>query len=305
MIRLRVPSDLNSMCQSCLFLLALTGCSVSLEGERTVQDDLDRFLEVPHSINRIVPLAPSITELLFASGAGSKVVGVTAYDDYPPVVDSLPKYSVMPLDFEAIVALEVDLVFASEQVNNPKDADTFAAVGVPVYFITINTLEDLTRTIRDLGELLGTADAATKRAVQLEDSLAQLALLTEKLSEKPDVLFLIETATLYAFGQGSYIHEMIEIAGGQSVTKNQSIRFPILTDEFVLISNPDVIVGSFGPEFEMSQLLAHHPTWDILSAVATERVYRLDSAILRPGPRLVAGAWELAGTLHSDLVTSP
>lgn len=293
------------MRQICLLFLVITGCSASLEGERTIQDDLGRTVEIPHSIERVAPLAPNITELLFASGAGSKVVGVSAYDDFPPEVDSLPQYSVIPMDFEAIVALDPDLVFASEQVNNPKDADTFAAVGIPVYFIAVNTLEDLTRAMRDLGELLGTSEAAHKRATQLEDSLAQLAVLTANLPEKPDVLFLVETATLYAFGQGSYIHDIIDIAGGHSITKTQSIRFPILTDEFVLASDPDVIVGSFGPGFEKAKLLTHHPAWDILSAIVSDQVFGLDPAILRPGPRLVAGSWELARVLHPEAVTNP
>ncbi len=293
------------MRQICLLFLVITGCSTSLGGERTVQDDLDRTVEVPLRIERIAPLAPNITELLFASGAGSKVVGVSAYDDFPPAVDSLPRYSVIPMDFEAIVALDVDLVFASEQVNNPRDADTFAAAGVPVYFVAVNTLKDVTRAMRDLGELLGTLEVAHKRATQLEDSLTQLAMLTVNLPEKPDVLFLVEPVTLYAFGQGSYIHDVIDLAGGHSITRTQSVRFPVLTDEFVLTSSPDVIVVSFGPEFNKSQLLTHHSTWDILPAIVSDQVFRLDPAILRPGPRLLAGSWELARVLHPKAVTSP
>ena len=294
------------MRQICLLLLIVTGCTASSERERTIQDDMGRTVSLPSRIDRIVPLAPSITELLFASGAGSKVVGVSAYDDFPTEVDALPEYSVLPMDFEAIVALDVDMAFASEQVNNPKNADTFAAVGIPVYFVAVNTLEDITRAIRDLGDLLGTSEAAQGRAMQLEDSLAQLAALTANLPEKPEVLFLIETATLYAFGQGSYIHHMIDLAGGNSITRTRSTRFPVLTDEFVLSENPDVIVGSFGVEFEMSELLSYHPTWDILSAVVSEQIHGFDSDYyLRPGPRLVEGAWQLAGVLHHDAMTGP
>lgn len=285
--------------------MIIAGCSASLESERTVQDDLGRTVPLPSKIGRVAPLAPNVTELLFASGAGSKVVGVSAYDDYPPSVDSLPRYSVIPTDFEAIVALDVDVIFASEQVNNPRDADIFAAVGIPVYFIAVNTLKDITRAMRDLGKLLGTSEAARRRATQLEDSLTQLAALTANLPEKPNVLFLIEVATLYSFGQGSYIHDMIDLAGGHSITRSQSLRFPVLTDEFVLDSSPEVIAGSFGPGFEKSQLLSYHPTWDILPAIVSDRVYRLDSAILRPGPRLVAGSWELARVLHPETVTNP
>ncbi len=292
------------MREICLFFIFVTGCSSSLEGDRTVEDDLGRIVHLPSEIERIAPLAPSITELLFASGAGSRVVGVSTVDDFPPAVNSLPKYSLIPMDFEAIVALDLDLVVASEQVNQPKDADLFAKVGIPVYFVAVNTLEDVTRAIRDLGELFSTSEFANHRATELEDSLAVLSALTEDLLNKPDVLFLIEHTTLYAFGQGSHIHDMIHIAGGSSITSNLSTRFPILTDEFVLTSMPDVIAGSFGEEFENFQLLSSHPTWDIVPAVRSNRVYGFDSAyFLRPGPRLVKGTWEIARVLHPLVVT--
>ena len=294
------------MRQICLFFFVLAGCSSSLSGERSVRDDLGRTVLLPVKIERIAPIAPSITELLFASGAGSKVVGVSTFDDFPPAIDSLPRYSVFPLDFEAIVALDLDLVIASEQVNSPKDADVFASLGIPVYFVAVNALEDLARAIYTLGELLATSDIAQERAKQLEDSLAQIASLTAHLTERPDILFLIEDATLYGFGQGSYIHDMIDMAGGHSITSSHSTRFPLLTDEFVLAAQPDIIVGTFGESFTKSTLLDSHPTWDILPAIQSGRVYRLSSEFyLRPGPRLVYGVWELAGVLNPDIMTDP
>lgn len=287
-------------------LLVLTGCSSSLQGERTVTDDLGRTVHVPPKINRVAPLAPSITELLFAAGAGAKVAGVSTVDNFPPAVYSLPRYSAVPLDIEAIVALDVDLVLASEQVNTPGTAATFTAVGIPVYFVTVSALEDVTRVIRDLGELLQTSEAASHRAVELEDSLRQLSMLTADIPEPPDILFLIDYMTLYAFGQGSYIHSIIQIAGGRSITESLSARFPILTDEFVLTANPDVIAGSFGMDFEMSRLLVYHPTWDILPAVTSNQVHGLEADLyLRPGPRLIAGAWKLAAVLHPAIIMEP
>ena len=284
----------------------LIGCSPELSGEQSVEDDLGRVLEIPSTIDRIAPLAPSITELLFAAGAGSKVAGVSTVDDFPPSIDSLPKYNLIPMDFEAIVALDLDLIIASEQVNTLKDADTFAAVGLPVYFVVINQLEDVTRSIRNLGELLGTSMIATSRAAELEDSLSLLQLRISDIVSIPDVLFLIEHSTLYAFGEGSYIHDMIDVAGGKSLTEDMSLRFPILTDEFVLTSQPDIIVGTFGEGFDISQLLDAHPTWDILHAIESGRVYNLNSDYyLGPGPRLVKGAWALAEILHPEIMPNP
>ena len=291
------------MRQICLLCLVIAGCSADLTNERTVKDDLGRTVQIPSTPHRIAPLAPSITEFLYASGAGSKVVGVSTVDDFPPAVHTLPKYNLIPLDFEAIVALDPDLVVASEQVNSPKDADTFAALGIPVYFTAVSTLEDVPRVIQALGELLGTSEQANERASQFVDSLTQLTELTRGIPKKPSVLFLLEPATLYGFGLGSYIHDMIDLAGGLSITASLSTRFPILTDEFVLSSSPEVIVGSFDVEFESAQLLSHHPTWDILPAISSGRVYGFDPDLyLRPGPRLVAGVWQLAQALHPDMV---
>ncbi len=294
------------MRQAYLLCLLFIGCSSNFPGERTVEDDFGRTVVLPPTIERITTLAPSVTELAFAAGAGSKIVGVTTFDDYPPAVDSLPKYGMLPTDFEAIVALDPELVLASEQVNSPKEADIFSSMGIPVYFVAVNALPDVPRAIRALGDLLGTSEAATRRAIELEDSLAQLAVLTAGLFERPRTLFLIDDVTLYAFGQGSYIHDMIDLAGGHSITQTLTTRAPVLTDEFVLDSRPEVIVGSFGPQYDVTKLVSHHPTWDIVPAVVSDQVYGLHpDYYLRPGPRLVSGAWALARILHPDVVVNP
>ncbi|MDE2827938.1 MAG: helical backbone metal receptor [Bacteroidota bacterium] len=294
------------MRQVYLLFLLFIGCSSNYSGERTVEDDLGRTVVLPPTIERITTLAPSVTELAFAAGAGSKIVGVSTFDDYPPAVDTLPRYDMLPTDFEAIVALDPELVLASEQVNSLKDVDIFSSVGIPIYFVAVNTLPDVTRAIRTLGDLFGTSEAATRRAIQLEDSLALLSELTASLSERPRTLFLIDDVTLYAFGQGSYIHDMIDLAGGYSITQTMSTRFPVLTDEFVLDARPEVIVGSFGLRYDATKLVSHHATWDIVPAVLSGRVYGLHpSPYLRPGPRLVSGAWTLAKILHPDAVIDP
>jgi len=293
----------TSMRLICLLFSALIGCSPDLQSERSVVDDLGRTISIPYQIQRVAPLAPSITELLFSSGAGSKVVAVSTVDNFPPAVDSLPKYSLIPMDFEAIVSYNLDLIVASEQVNTLKDADRFASLGIPVYFVLIDSLEDVAQSIRSLGNLFGTSATAMERATELEDSLALLKSLTENISHKPNLLFLIEHTTLYAFGKGSYIHDMIDLAGGRSLTQDISSRFPILTDEFVLISQPDVIAGTFGSHIDSLDLLEAHPTWDVLPAIQSGRIYGFDTAnYQRPGPRLIRGAWELADKLHPEIL---
>lgn len=269
---------------------------------RPITDDIGRHLEVPETIIRIVTFAPSATELVYAAGAGHKLVGVTTVDDYPPEIEALPRFDALPLDFEAILALEPDLAIASEQVNNPNDAATLTSLGVPVYFLAVHTLQGLPETIRRAGLLLATEAAAGRMADSLEHSMQALRTVTAGSLSRPKTLFLIGDEVLYAFGKGSYIHDLIALAGGESLSASFSNRAPILSGEYVLLARPDVIVGAFGEDYDPARLLRIHPTWDLVPAVRHGRVYGLDGHLyLRPGPRLVEGAWRLAAQLHPSL----
>ncbi len=288
-----------------LFVLCFwaAGCGRGPDRSNQVTDDLGRTVYLSSVPTRVVTLAPSVTEIVFAAGAGSLIAGVTDADDFPPEVDNLPRFSALPVDFEVVLSLEPDLALASDQVNSPNDAATLEAVGVPVYFFSVSRLEDIARTIRDAGALLNTASAADQLADSLTRSLAQLRVLTEELEERPSTLFLISDVTLYAFGQGSYIHDMIALAGGSSITVDLESRSPVLTDEFVLFEQPEVILGAFGSGYLPTSLLEYHPTWDVVPAVTGGRVYGVPAdRYLRPGPRLVTGAWEMARLLHPGLV---
>ncbi len=228
------------------------------------------------------------------------LVGVTDADDYPPAVHALPHFSALPIDFEAVLALDPDLVLASDQINSPRDAATFAATGIPTYFLSVDRVEGMLRAIDRMAGLLGTQNSVTD---SLRASLRRLRLVTESASERPLTLFLISDETLYSFGRGSYIHEVIEIAGGRSITAEFDSRAPVLSDEFVLVEKPEVIVGSFGQSYDPNQLVLLHPTWDIVPAVTEGRVFSVEGDLfLRPGPRLVTGAWQLAKLLHPDLI---
>jgi ABC-type Fe3+-hydroxamate transport system substrate-binding protein len=287
-----------------LLLLTLAACSPRQEVSpqtTIVTDDLGRSVRVPDTIERVVTLAPNLTELVFVAGAGSRLVGVTTADDFPPAIDSLPKISALPLDFEALARLNPDLVLATDQVNSLDAAETFNALDIPVYFFSYNDIDGLLHSLRTTGDLLGTPAQAAAAADSLQAALDVLGQRT-KDTDKPLTLFLIGDDTLYAFGDESYVHDLIALAGGHSTTEDIGTNAPILSDEFVLTTKPDVIFGAFGEEYDPARLLALHPTWDIVPAVVNGRVYSLDpSLILRPGPRLVEGARQMAIKLHPAL----
>ncbi len=266
-----------------------------------VTDDLGRTVRLPDSVVRVVTLAPNLTEIVFAAGAGRKLAGVGRPDDFPPQIDTLPRYSTYPLDFEAVAALAPDLALASDQVNGLRDAEMLSSLGVPTYFLASNSLDEILESMVMVGKLLGTTDAAKRAADSLKQRVQALRSLTLDAG-RPLTLFLIGQETLFSFGSESYMHDLIQLAGGRSATGDLDAEAPILSEEFVLSIRPEVIIGPWGDDYEAAQLLEHHPTWNVLPAVANHRVYGVDPDIVeRPGPRLVEGAWVMARKIHPNL----
>jgi ABC-type Fe3+-hydroxamate transport system substrate-binding protein len=291
---------------SLALFLVLGGCGSSEtdpSGAPTVTDDLDRTVALTRPIERVISLAPNLTELVHAAGAGSTLVAVTSSGDYPAAVDTLDHVSALPVDFEAIALKEPDLVLATDQINPPGDTETFDALDVPIYFLSFASLDDVFKALRTMGRLLGTEATARDSARVLEREVAALRARSDSLStdERPRVLVLIGDDTLYGFGAGSYVHELVSIAGGRSITDSIDTEAPTLSEEFVLTERPDVIVGAWGTDYDPDRLLELHPTWDVVPAVRNDRVYSLPSSLLlRPGPRLVQGARRMAAYLHPE-----
>ena len=268
---------------------------------RTLDDDLGRTIQVPDTIGRIITLAPSLTEIVFAAGGGHKLVGVGRSDDFPPAVDTLPRYSVYPVDFEAVAALQPDLALASDQVNALRDAEMLSALDIPTYFVASSTLEDILNGILTAGELLGTSSSAELAVESLRARKEELARITADAADRPLTLFLISDEMLFSFGSESYMHELIQLAGGQSATADLESEAPVLSEEFVLSIRPEIIIGPWGDDYEAAQLLEHHPAWSILPAIEDGRVYGVEASIVeRPGPRLIEGAWAMARKIHPE-----
>ncbi len=288
--------------------MCLAGCAgrTAPPDTRLFTDDLGRTVALPPALTRIVTVAPNLTEMVYAAGGGTRLVGVTTADNFPPAVDTLPHVGALPLDHEAVAALRPDAVLATTQINNPRDADTFAALGIPMVFLSFHGLDDVRRGIRILGDLLETRDVADRAAAALAEAEARLRRRTDTLAHRPTVLFLIGDETLFSFGPQSYIHTLIERAGGRSLTTDLTTENPILSDEYVLTRKPDVIVGTFGEGYDPARLTALHPTWRVVPAVRDGRIYSFDPDLfLRPGPRLLVGARRLAERLHPHLFRDP
>jgi len=223
----------------CGFLAFLSVPSVA--AEISLKDDLGRTVEMKEPAKRIVTLAPFLTELVFTAGAGDRVVGVSAYSDYPPAAKKLPQVSsALSWSLEEIAALRPDLVLAWRDNMRPEDVSRLTAFGIAVYVADARNFEDVPRALEAIGRLVGRDTSGAVGAYR--DKLARLRLQYES---KPRVTALLEIwhSPLTTIAGRHFMNEALEICGAKNVFADLSGVAPVVGWEEVILRDPDVIVG--------------------------------------------------------------
>ncbi|MBV8689455.1 MAG: ABC transporter substrate-binding protein [Candidatus Eremiobacteraeota bacterium] len=251
-----------------------------------------------HGAQRIVSLVPSLTEDLFALGAGARVVAVTQADDYPPQVKRLPAVaSFSSVNNEAIVRLHPDAV-----VGIPAQERLTAALrsaGIPTTFLRDDTYEDIFADINALGGITQLREAARNLIEALHAKTNRLQRSLATANGRPRVLFVVNVRPIIVAGRRSFISTLLTLSGAENAT-DVTLAYPSLSAEAVLQAKPDAIVTD--DQTQLTAVLAT-PPWSSLTAVRRHRIYVLDKAhadvVERPGPRYNDGiAWLIARLRH-------
>ena len=283
-------------------ILIATACS---PGQQTppqyVFDDLGRLVAINGTPHRIISLAPSNTEILFALGLGDKVVGVTDWCDYPPEAQQKEKvggYS--DPDIEKIVALNPDLILAG--YGNPIELiNGLEALGLTVFGIKTVDLDDLLNDIRRVGEITDKELEAQALTSEMENNIKAITDVTSELEERPRVFYLLWYDPIWTAGSGTFIHELIEKAGGVNICQNLT-GYPEISLEYVLASDPEIIITSqwcYDWAVNATELAS-------TNASQTGRIYTCnDDLVQRPGPRLVEGLQWFAHFIHPEIFEEP
>jgi len=265
----------------------------------TVTDDYGRTIRVPASPRRIVSLAPSITESLFAIGAGPALVGVTEYCTYPPAAARVPRVGGLTSpNLEAILALQPDLVLMSMEGNRQEDFTQFERFKIPVVVSNPRTLGGIFRSLRQLGDLTG----HPREAGALVDSLeGRLRTVRASIAGEPvgTLLFVSLQPPIVAGGK-TFLNEILEAAGARNLAAGAIGTYPALSREAILAADPDALFVTADLLPADAALTDLFPEWKILRAVRGGRVYRIDPDIVsRPGPRAVDAIEQISSLLHT------
>lgn len=282
-------------------VIAVTFLGVASAAAFTTRDMLGRDVTLAAPPRRIVSLVPSVTEILYALNAESALVGVTDFCDFPPQARRRPKVGGMVApSLEAIVALRPDLVIATTEGTREDTFTQLTRVGVPVYLVAAHHVADAMSLMRRLGELTGRETAAGPVVARLEQRIEAVKTAVAPFG-RPRVLYVLWPEPLIVPGREALVTELIELAGGRSLTADDADAWPRYSLEAAVAKSPEVILladhgaGTGAVSIEKWQRLASLP------AVKFGRLMSVSGDLMhRYGPRLVDGLEQLARAIHPE-----
>jgi iron complex transport system substrate-binding protein len=300
-----------------IVVILLTLCAGAIAGQtsaaraalppmRELTDEVGRKVRIPPEVDRVVSLAPNLTEIVFALGDGNHLAGDTDYCDYPP--EAIHKAHVggpVNPNLEVIVSLMPDLVLATKSINRRETVHALDHIGLPVYVTDPHSVEDMIASVEHLGSALGTEKSA---ATLVEDLRGRLSNLDRRLAGAAPrrVLFVVWTDPLISIGRGTFIADALRRAGGRSIVDTKA-EWPHVNLEEIVRLQPEVLVfasAHAGDSQRDIDALRALPGWRSLEAMQHGNIVVVSDAINRPAPRMVDAIEGLARALHPEAFTS-
>lgn len=269
----------------------------------TVKDATGTQVTIQSEPKRIVSLLPSDTEILFALGLGDKVVGVSKWADYPAEVKTKPVIGDMKVDSEKVVAQKPDLVIGGASANG-QDIEALRKLGVTVYAIEPKTISEVEQSIKEIGKITNAAEKANEITASMEKKVNDIKAKTKDLTDdkKPRVYVEVSPAPdIYTAGKGTFMGEMIELAGGKNIFADIN-GWKKVDSEQVVAKDPQVVISTHGVTADVLKDLQGRSGWNNIFAVKEHKVTAVDTNLVsRPGPRIVDGLELFAKAIHPEL----
>lgn len=274
-----------------LFLSLLISCSeneIKKVAGKYIVDDLHKKIDINEIPQRVITLAPNLTELIFELGQGKKIIGNTTYCNYPDSAKSIAKVAdLLSVNSEKIIELNPDLIFITEEGNSRSDYEKLTELGFKVFVSNPRHYSGIKKTLKDMGKIFQ-IESKTEKIIQNWDERLEIVKANHDLIVNNSVMFLISTSPIFTVGKKSFIHQILTYAGLENITADSKVSYPMFTREEVLVRNPDYILLYETNNNDVSNILSAYPEWNTISAIVNDRVFFINADIYsRPGPRFV------------------
>ncbi|WP_430351116.1 ABC transporter substrate-binding protein [Thermoanaerobacterium thermosaccharolyticum] len=276
----------------------ITKTEVKVTFPLKITDFMGRQVTIKKEPKRIVSLSPSTTELIYAIGAGKDVVGVTNYDNYPPEVKSVAKVGGYEgPNIEAILAQKPDIVFASN-LSGKDQMETLQKSGIPVVVLEAQNINQIYDSIKILGEIIGNVEKGNEIINKMKDKIKEINYKVKDLP-KVNVFYVVDTNGNWTAGKGTFIDELITLAGGNNVASDAN-GWAQYSMEKLMQKNPDVIITS--QHATNANNIKNMPGYKDTKAAKDGKIFIIsnDDIITKPSNRIVLGLEEIAKDLHPE-----
>ena len=263
-------------------------------------DEVGRKVAFSFPPQRIISLAPNITEILFSLGLEQQIVGVSIHCNFPQKARSKVQVgSYLSPDMEKIISLKPDLVVATGVGNTQDTVDRLQKLGLAVFVIFPKNFYDILRSIAHLGQVTNREKEALEIIQGMQKRSQRVIEITEGLS-RPRVFVQIGDVPIVTVGRGSFADDLIHLAGGENIAGKEKETYPRLGIEEILRKAPEVIlISSMNPKAEYHKIFQEWTRWKIIPAVREGRIHLIDSDLIdRPSPRIIDGLEEMAKIFH-------
>jgi iron complex transport system substrate-binding protein len=281
-----------------LWMTAFAALALHAQAAITVLDDDGKPVTLPKPAQRIVAMAPHVTELLFAAGGGAKIVGAVSYSDYPEAAKRIPNIgSNRQIDMERVIAMKPDLIVVWMHGSSERQVEELRALGIPMFHSEPRKLDDIAASLQKMGKLMGTEAVAEPAAAALRK---ELGALSAKYASRPPVrmFYQVWDKPLYTLNGAHIVSDAIRVCNGVNIFAPLKVTAPIVSVEAVLQEDPEAIFST-GEGSQNDGGVNLWKPFTNMTAVKRNNLFRIDGNLLnRAGPRMVAGTAALCEKLE-------
>lgn len=265
----------------------------------SVKDDLGavhRFEKIPQ---RIITLAPNLTEMIYDLGLEKKLAGNTLYCDYPEAANKIEKVgNLLTVNYEKIVTLKPDLVLITVEGNTKETYDKFHQLGIKIFVSNPRNYEGIKKTYSDLGKIFQIEETVNNKIAVWDSTLARISVSAKNYIQK-SAMFVIDLKPLMLAGKNTFLNELLQICGLKNIAGDSPVNYPMFSREEILKRDPDYIIYPAGGDDSISKIKNAYPEWSRMKAIKNNNVIFVDwNLYSRPGPRFTDAVNDLFTRLH-------